>query len=85
MEQMVDVFRTIQIMRGQRPGIVGNVVSPSSYTALTTSVINIQKVTKCIFALIGPVWIHTQCICYSVAALLLMNLCSVTTTSTNSV
>lgn len=40
MEQMVDVFRTIQIMRGQRPGIVGNVVSPS-YTALTTSVINI--------------------------------------------
>ena len=27
-EKIVDVFRTIQIMRGQRPGIVGNVVRP---------------------------------------------------------
>ena len=26
-EKVVDVFRTIQIMRGQRPGIIGNVVS----------------------------------------------------------
>ena len=31
-EQMVDIFRTIQIMRGQRPGIVGNVVRPLYYT-----------------------------------------------------
>lgn len=28
-ESVVDVFRTIQIMRGQRPGIVGNAVRPS--------------------------------------------------------
>jgi len=34
-ETVVDVFRTTQIMRGQRPGIVGNVVRSLHVIQLT--------------------------------------------------
>ena len=41
-ENTVDVFQTIQIMRGQRPGIVGNVVSSFNISVSQTFNISIE-------------------------------------------
>ena len=64
-EKVIDVFRTIQKMRGQRPGIVGNMVRP---LYIVTSDCFIR-----VYIAVGPVQIHSQNTRHSVAAILLIN------------